>query len=838
MAFALPPTKPFQVNRMSFLRPVSLPRLSFFAAVCGVSVALTGCGLNSGGVTPNPIGAGGLGAMSGSVHGGLQPVVGALVQLYEVGATGYGTAAKPIVTGTVLTNASGGFSISGGYTCDPGSYVYLTAAGGNPGSGTNSNLALMAALGSCSKLLANGATTSVWINEVTTVAAAYALGQFSTGTSFGTTLASKPGSAGVTPPADNFATSATNVQGVANAMGIANVLANSVTGTSPGANSNGSATVENYTINTIADILSTCVNSAGGTAGDGSACGNVFAATTPTGGVAPADTIQAALEFALHPGDANLLAGTPSGSTLDGLIVAQPPYQPYVNTTILGNTISDWTVAVSYNPVTPNTSTTLISGSNQVAIDGFGNAWVTSLANKSVVELAPNGDPIQAGSTGLYSVTNYSQGGTSTTIAGGGSTSGAIFGMAIDNSNNAWISDYGSGYIFKVGASGASFGVNGEIATSNGGGGTAATSLYTGAAGAHPVGIAFDASNNLFSALYGNGGASPAGGTGCGSYTTGTKNIVTFPYSSGSATYGALVFGSPGGSNQTFIAIDGGATDTTGGTTIPGAPFVWTIGEASGSGEVHPAGGTNGHYGLLFPAYTGSTGASPQGCQTALGSITSAGYTGTATTKVAQNANGGDTTDLFNNAFSVAFDANNNLWTANQLPTDLNGTYLNSFTRLTPNYGAALTSANFIAATTYQTFATGGMSSSGFKAFALAIDGASNVYASNNSTKPVVAAVTNAGVGLAPATTGFTGATYSATGATEVARPISTSPSIAVDLSGNLWVASAAATLAVVGPPAVTSVPATNVVQIVGAAVPVLTPIAAGVKANSLGAKP
>jgi hypothetical protein len=438
--------------------------------------------------------------------------------------------------------------------------------------------------------------------------------------------------------------------------------------------------------------------------------------------------------------------------------------------------------------------------------------------------------------------------GTVTSIGGGASNSGNFYGIAIDNNNNAWAADYSTGNLFEVTASGAQFssGTTFESTTNkNGGGGLTAPSLSTGSTSAHPIDIAFDANNDLFATLYGNGGTSPAGGSGCGTYTSGTKNIVTFPYLTGSSAYGAISYGSSGGSNQTFIAIDNGTQDTAGGAAIAGGPFVWWLAEASDSGER-----SSGHYGLLFQAATSTAAAgttSPatiQGCNTTIGSISSTNAT--PTTKLPIYANGTDATDPFNNAFAVAFDASNNLWSTSQLPTDTNTTYTNSLTKITPNYGASVSSANFAAASSYVVYATGGELASGFKAQSLAVDGNGNVFAASNGTKAQVAAITNTGAALAPSTA-FLGATYASTSDgtnyTGFTRPFASAATTVIDPSGNVWVPSGAATPATVPSSGnnnltVASVPATNVVQIVGLAAPVQTPIAAAVTNHNLGSKP
>src|SRR5271155_2258824 len=87
----------------------------------------------------------------GLVHGGQQPVTGSTIQLYAVGNTGDGSAATPLLSPAPVTDANGGFNISGTFNCpSPSSLVYIVATGGNPGLATGSNnpaLSLMAALG-------------------------------------------------------------------------------------------------------------------------------------------------------------------------------------------------------------------------------------------------------------------------------------------------------------------------------------------------------------------------------------------------------------------------------------------------------------------------------------------------------------------------------------------------------------------------------------------------------------------------------------------------------------------------------------------------------------------
>lgn len=197
------------------------------------------------------------------------PVTGATVQLYAVGSTGDGSPATPLLSPASTTDANGNFNITGTYLCPSSSaLVYIVATGGNPGLGSginNSSISLMATLGACGNL---SATTFININEVTTVAAAYALTPFATS-------ASAIGSS----PADAAIFSA--------AFSLSGDFANATLGSSPGVNVPAGTTVPFAEINTLADLLASCVNSSGGSSGDGSSCGNLFSLTTPTGSLAP-----------------------------------------------------------------------------------------------------------------------------------------------------------------------------------------------------------------------------------------------------------------------------------------------------------------------------------------------------------------------------------------------------------------------------------------------------------------------------------------------------------------------------------------------------------------------
>ena len=238
----------------------------------------------------------------GSVHGGQQPVNGATIQLYAVGSNGDGSAATPLLTQPVTSDANGNFSIPGSYSCQSvASLVYIVASGGNPGlaPGTNNTaLNMMAALGRCDSLTSLG---FIVINELTTVAAVSVLSPF------------------MLSPA-NVGSSSADASSLADAFVLASEFVNPSTGSAPGLNVPAGTIVPVAKINTLANVIAVCVNSAGGIAGDGSSCGKLFTLTTPTGATPPSDVITALLNITNNP--------TQNVVELFNLGPAAAPFQP------------------------------------------------------------------------------------------------------------------------------------------------------------------------------------------------------------------------------------------------------------------------------------------------------------------------------------------------------------------------------------------------------------------------------------------------------------------------------------------------------------------------------
>jgi sugar lactone lactonase YvrE len=311
--------------------------------------------------------------VNGKVHGGQQAVVGALIQLYVVGSGGNGSAASPLLNTAVTSDSNGEFSITGDYTCPSAtSQVYLVATQGNPGSGTNAALAMMTALGSCGNL---SPSQFIWINEITTVAAAWALAPFEQDIA-------------------HIGSSSTNSTGLANAFLDAQLIADTSTGDVPTLASN--LTTETGKIYALADAVAACINSNGaGSPG----CSALFGAATPSGGSAPANTWDAVMNVVKNPG--NNVAG------VYGAIGSTPPFA-----TTLTSAPSDWTLSLTVTGGGLNTPEGL-------AADSQGNIWVSDDSG-IVSAFSPQGTPMS--STGF--------GSANTTEA---------YGLAIDHNDNVWV---------------------------------------------------------------------------------------------------------------------------------------------------------------------------------------------------------------------------------------------------------------------------------------------------------------------------------------------------------------------------------------------------------------
>jgi NHL repeat len=411
-------------------------------------------------------------AISGHVLAGTRAVIGASVQLYASGSAGNGMGATALGS-SATTDSAGAFTIASGYACptsDPP--VYLVARGGKPGSSASSNAAItfVGVRSACSTAAGPAA-----VNEVTTVAAAYALSQFvGTGASIGAT--------------------SSNATGLRNAFATAGALADPSTGASPGAGfaTNGSSPAS--VINTVANVLDACAIQSTPTV-----CTSLFATST-NGATAPDNTLDAALALVRAPA-ANVGA-------VYALSTSSAMFAP-----ALGSAPTDFTLAIDYTG----------GGMNQpsgLGIDGSGNIWVASYGNAASL-FSPLGKPAFAnGIAGLGLSASYglavdangnawipnepSPGATGNTVSVLNSSGQSIAGptgfssgglnypvaVAIDPDGSAWVADYGNSHLTHLSSSGQAL---------SGTAGYASTQL------AFPVALAVEASHNVWVANQSNG---------------------------------------------------------------------------------------------------------------------------------------------------------------------------------------------------------------------------------------------------------------------------------------------------------------------------------------------
>jgi hypothetical protein len=273
---------------------------------------------------------------------------------------------------------------------------------------TNPGIVNLAVLGNCpstGSLAYNSVTNPtglkfVYVNEISTVAAAYAFQPF-------------------TSPANNNATyigtSSTNIAGIQNAGKIAGDLYDiqgsntSTTYAGEGhiarsATVQGNGIVPQSTIDEIGNILAACVDSSNTVTALGSngsqpggmstPCYTLFSNATSTGipatstgsganapGTAPLDTAMAAINIARHPAGPPYSYSTTGSTAFMNALYGIPtgtnsPFAPTMTTQP-----NDFTIGILYTSALnagPTASTSLTTAVESVAVDKIGHAWFTS----------------------------------------------------------------------------------------------------------------------------------------------------------------------------------------------------------------------------------------------------------------------------------------------------------------------------------------------------------------------------------------------------------------------------------------------------------------------------
>ncbi len=377
--------------------------------------------------------------VSGTAHAGQPPIVGAPIYLYAIGTSGYGGPSISVLDGSitgssdahggyVLSNSVGGFSIaSNAVNCGAGSEAYLLISGGSAGANPNSAIGLMAPVGPCPL---SASVTSIWVNEVSTVATAYALSAYA----LDATHVASPGSA-------------LALTGLANAVATVGNLYDNTTGHALTATPAGNGQVPQSTINALANILASCVGTGGPTSQQ---CSTLFAAAAAGGGAALTDTASAAISIAHNPasGVAQLFALQSQSSATFQPALASAPTSWILPVSFAGgglNAPAGLAVDAAGNVWAANSNASTITelsplgvpansngfsggGLNQpysVAIDAQGNVWAVNTFGNSLTELSPTGQP-------LSPATGYTGGGLY-----------YPFGIAIDAAGSVWV---GNGY--------------------------------------------------------------------------------------------------------------------------------------------------------------------------------------------------------------------------------------------------------------------------------------------------------------------------------------------------------------------------------------------------------
>ena len=279
--------------------------------------------------------------LNGTVQSGgtdtdnILPLAGVSVTVYEA------TTDAPLTVGTAKTDADGKFSLDTSGTASD-TIFYATASLG-------SGVQLVTIIGP-------NIPASITINELTTVAAAFSMAQFTqngviAGNAFGLRIASGMN--------DNLVSPLTGAS--------SDVLVNSP---------NGDETNSLRSTRSLANLLAACVQKQDG------AVDNLFKLTTPPGGTAPNDTLQALVNICLYPANnvADIYNAQASEMYSPSLQQLEPPFQQIPDA---------WTIAVKVND--SGDDLRRFGGPGNLVFDQNGYAWITN----NVPQGEPNSATLQ-----------------------------------------------------------------------------------------------------------------------------------------------------------------------------------------------------------------------------------------------------------------------------------------------------------------------------------------------------------------------------------------------------------------------------------------------------------
>jgi hypothetical protein len=482
------------------MKPLSFPRSLSLLCLLATFTLLSGCAANLAMpdtvITPTGTGSGDL---HGNVYGGRQPIQGAHIYLYGAANSGYGAAGISLLgntTGTTVcsppltadssnncyyttstgtgtsSNPGGEFNLSNLYKCNvtasgvaqPNQQVWLFSIGGSPGvvnpdgsGGTtisNPAASLTAALGTCpTSGNFTGALSYVYMNEVSTVAFAYGVAGFA-GTN---TNAAQYVGAPQNHYAPNLGNAFKNVAQLYDIQGGADPGDHAARHLTPG----GNGSTPFLLINTVADAMSTCINSNNvSNTTPSSACQAFFQAVYGTASYpTTTETASAAIYLAKHAGEA-------SASQVFSVAPSESPWIPNYNTSSV-QPPADASAAINFTGlngaygialdangnafVTENgstghivelpssgastTSTDTLNSPSFITIDSTGNLWTTGKATTGVLYQFRSNLTQVSGSPYSYSTTPLTN---------------AALQIAADASGYVYVADYGNSYVLQV----------------------------------------------------------------------------------------------------------------------------------------------------------------------------------------------------------------------------------------------------------------------------------------------------------------------------------------------------------------------------------------------------
>jgi hypothetical protein len=624
-------------------------------------------------------------------------------------------------------------------------------------------------------------------------------------------------------------------------------------GTGTAASASIIATPETAKIVTIANILAACVNStnsvtlsaastSGATPTASAACADIYNnASPPSPSVtsqptatfaAPTDMIQAAYYMATNPSESNAAPtsclNNATAATkvicLYGVASATSPFQ-----TGLGAAPSDWTIGVTYS----GTGTCggvalsyLLAAPYHGAVDASGNFWFINggSTTANLVELSPVGAP-------LVCIGNLSNG----------------RGLTIDVNGNIWASFNGVVASNTVGS--VTSGIQ-ELTSASLQSGTPTLTTWPVTTGQQTYTMTSDGVGNVFFNVNASGGTLWEFPAAASASAPVASVQIAGPFNGTSTTTLGYTQVDPSGRIWDATSTTQALYDIYSSVTAPITAYKVTAGTTNTVTFTAANSFSVGNMVQVSGLSTTDGGVSLNGSYT-LTAVTSSSFTATTTAAaIGTTTDSGTATPVAgsysftalttpNTAYGIAIDSNNYLY---QGTTCCAGTGDRELVKWTP--GATGTATNSVSAGLF-----GGVNGTR----AATVDGASNVWIGNeypNSSGSTattgnysVSEVTTTGSGTSATFTTIgppSAVTYSSsTCSTTVGCPtqggyIKSSfnypMDMEVDPSGNLWVLNTYQYT--------TTTNGVTITEVIGAAVPVVTPLSVAVKNSQLGTKP